>query len=178
MFSNWGKLNREALRDDRAISDYQRHKKIAALVCSYNPEEFKNITPNEVAAFEARLQSHHNSLDKPIKSEDSMGASFLDLLEASWGNATQLLEDSDLGRTKLMLHRIIDSPKLDDRERTIIKQRHLVDQEDCRTLSDLAQEFGISTERVRQIEDEGLRKLRQAMKWQPLPRRTYSPDTV
>lgn len=177
MFSNWSNLNREALREDPSITDYQRHKKIADLIRAYNPEEFKNISAKEVAAFEMRLHGNHfSSLDRPVS--ENGGAVFQDFLEASWGGAEKRLEDNDLDRTRQLLRRIVESAKLNDRERQVIRERHLADEENCRTLGDLAKEFGVSTERVRQIEEEGLRKVKQAMKWSPLAPRLHAPDKI
>jgi RNA polymerase sigma-32 factor len=51
--------------------------------------------------------------------------------------------------------------ELSPREQTIIRRRHLLD--DGATLRDLGYEFGISKERVRQIESRALGKLRRAM---------------
>jgi RNA polymerase sigma-32 factor len=51
--------------------------------------------------------------------------------------------------------------ELSPREQTIIRRRHLID--DGATLRDLGYEFGISKERVRQIENRALGKLRRAM---------------
>jgi RNA polymerase sigma-32 factor len=48
--------------------------------------------------------------------------------------------------------------RLDDRSRRIIETRWLA--EDKLTLHDLADEFGVSAERVRQIETQAIRKLR------------------
>jgi RNA polymerase sigma-32 factor len=50
---------------------------------------------------------------------------------------------------------------LDDRSRHIIESRWLAD--DKRTLHDLADEYGISAERVRQVEANAIKKLRSAM---------------
>ena len=50
---------------------------------------------------------------------------------------------------------------LDDRSRHIIESRWL--SEDKRTLHDLADEYGISAERVRQVEANAIKKLRSAM---------------
>ena len=47
---------------------------------------------------------------------------------------------------------------LDDRSRTIIQRRWL--DEDKATLHELADEYGVSAERIRQIEAKALRKLR------------------
>ena len=50
---------------------------------------------------------------------------------------------------------------LDERSRTVIKARWLT--EDKKTLQDLADEFGVSAERIRQIESAAIGKLRSAM---------------
>lgn len=49
---------------------------------------------------------------------------------------------------------------LDDRSRRIIETRWLCDSEDQLTLHDLAAEFGISAERVRQVEVKAMQKMR------------------
>jgi len=48
--------------------------------------------------------------------------------------------------------------RLDDRSRHILEARWLAD--DKRTLQDLADEYGISAERVRQLEANAMKKLR------------------
>jgi RNA polymerase sigma-32 factor len=53
---------------------------------------------------------------------------------------------------------------LDDRSRDIICARWLNDVEEQRTLVDLAQEYGISAERVRQIEVKALQKMKEYLK--------------
>jgi RNA polymerase sigma-32 factor len=64
---------------------------------------------------------------------------------------------------------------LNDRERRIFEARRLAD--DPITLEDLASEFGVSRERVRQIEVRAFEKVQRAVKnrvaaiepWAPLP---------
>ncbi|MEQ9445986.1 MAG: sigma factor-like helix-turn-helix DNA-binding protein, partial [Rhodospirillaceae bacterium] len=51
---------------------------------------------------------------------------------------------------------------LNDRERRIIQERRLSD--DPRTLEDLCEEYGVSRERVRQIENRAFEKLQVAVK--------------
>jgi len=52
--------------------------------------------------------------------------------------------------------------KLTDRERRVIEARKL--QDDPATLDDLSQEFGVSRERIRQIEVRAFEKLQKAVK--------------
>ncbi len=49
---------------------------------------------------------------------------------------------------------------LDPRERAIIEKRHLIEQDERATLSELGEEFGVTRERVRQLESRAKRKLR------------------
>ncbi|MCZ6560691.1 MAG: sigma factor-like helix-turn-helix DNA-binding protein, partial [Gammaproteobacteria bacterium] len=50
---------------------------------------------------------------------------------------------------------------LDDRSRNILQRRWLTEEKD--TLHELADEYGISAERVRQVEAAAIGKLRKAM---------------
>ena len=52
--------------------------------------------------------------------------------------------------------------KLTDRERRVFEARRL--QEDPATLEDLSQEFGVSRERIRQIEVRAFEKVQKAVK--------------
>jgi RNA polymerase sigma-32 factor len=52
--------------------------------------------------------------------------------------------------------------KLDDRSRRIIEARWLVDK-DAATLQELADEYGVSAERIRQIEGKALKSMRSQM---------------
>jgi RNA polymerase sigma-32 factor len=52
--------------------------------------------------------------------------------------------------------------KLDDRSRRIVQARWLAEDESS-TLTDLAQEFGVSAERIRQIEAAALKKMRSSL---------------
>jgi RNA polymerase sigma-32 factor len=58
-----------------------------------------------------------------------------------------------------------------ERERNILEARRLVD--DPITLEDLAAEFGVSRERVRQIEVRAFEKVQKAVKARLIP---HSPD--
>ncbi len=51
--------------------------------------------------------------------------------------------------------------ELDERTRDIVKRRWLT--EDKETLTDLAQEYGVSAERIRQIESRGMKLLKASM---------------
>jgi RNA polymerase sigma-32 factor len=77
-----------------------------------------------------------------------------------------IAERQELNRRKVLLSGALE--KLNQRERHIISERRLKD--DPTTLEGLSRHYGISRERVRQIETRGLQKLRKSMKVQ----RTYA----
>jgi RNA polymerase sigma-32 factor len=71
-----------------------------------------------------------------------------------------VVEQDEKDRQRKALIAAIDV--LDDRERQIFEARHLVDEP--RTLEDLAAQFKVSRERIRQIEARAFEKVRKAAK--------------
>jgi RNA polymerase sigma-32 factor len=53
--------------------------------------------------------------------------------------------------------------QLDDRSRRIIEARWLREDDDAATLQELADEYGVSAERIRQIESKALKTMRSQM---------------
>jgi len=71
----------------------------------------------------------------------------------------RVAEAQERGMRHALLNEALDS--LNDRERHILTERRLTD--DPKTLEDLSQEYGVSRERVRQIEVRAFEKLQKAM---------------
>ena len=83
-----------------------------------------------------------------------------DLLEDNGPLQDQIVEDAqEAGNRHSLLIEALDS--LGERERHILTQRRLI--EDPQTLEELSQEYGVSRERVRQIEVRAFEKLQKAM---------------
>ena len=83
-----------------------------------------------------------------------------DLLEDNGPLQDQIVEEAqEAGNRHSLLLEAMDS--LNDRERHILTQRRLID--DPQTLEQLSQEYGVSRERVRQIEVRAFEKLQKAM---------------
>ncbi len=83
-----------------------------------------------------------------------------DLLEDNGPLQDQIVEEAqEAGNRHSLLLEAMDS--LNDRERHILTQRRLTD--DPQTLEQLSQEYGVSRERVRQIEVRAFEKLQKAM---------------
>jgi RNA polymerase sigma-32 factor len=116
------------------------------------------VTVADVLEMESRLSGHDMAFDAPQDADEddkpSPGAYLVDnaadpyqTLEAS------SQEDSDLGSLKQGL------AKLDARSRDIIQRRWLKDGEKS-TLQELADEYGVSAERIRQVEVNAMKKMR------------------
>jgi RNA polymerase primary sigma factor len=99
------------------------------------------------------------SLNAKIGEEDG-SAELGDMLEDT---ATESVEDRVMSaEVKAAVRASLDV--LDDRERAIISGRFGLDDEDSLTLEDLSKQFGVSRERIRQIEAKALEKLARLQK--------------
>jgi RNA polymerase sigma-32 factor len=132
-----------------------------------NPEQVKEIatrlsvSEDEVVSMNRRL-SGDASLNAPIRSSDGeAGGDWQDWLVDDHDSAEEILiEQDELENRREMLSGAMSS--LNDRERRIFQARRLAD--DPVTLEDLSTEFGISRERVRQIEVRAFEKVQDAVK--------------
>ena len=106
-----------------------------------------------------RLASPDHSLNAPLRI-DGDGEWQDWLVDESETQETMLAEHQEMSRRRKLLTQSMKV--LNERERNILMQRRL--REDPMTLEDLSQEYGISRERVRQIEVRAFEKLQKAMK--------------
>ena len=117
------------------------------------------VPEEEVVNMNRRLAAPDSSLNAPVKTEGDM--EWQDwLVDDSPNQESRLVESQELGQRKQML--AVALKQLTDRERRIIVERRLIDEP--KTLEDLSSEYGISRERVRQIEVRAFDKLQKAMK--------------
>lgn len=125
--------------------------------------EALQVNPAEVLEMEQRLVSGDISLELPPDTSDGEGGnSPLLSLQAEAANPADLVEAQDSARqSQRSLSLALAS--LDPRSREIIQARWLVEGNETRTLHELAEEFGVSAERIRQIEKSALSKLKAAM---------------
>ncbi|HYF58161.1 MAG TPA: RNA polymerase sigma factor RpoH [Burkholderiaceae bacterium] len=122
-----------------------------------------NVRAQDVVEMETRMGGGDVALDPvPDDGEEAFGP--IAYLQAPESEPTQLLE----ARRRDALHgegirRALES--LDERSRRIVEARWLRDEDDggTRTLQDLAQEFGVSAERIRQIEAKALKTMKGAL---------------
>jgi len=137
-----------------------------------SPENLKKIATEldvpeaDVVSMNRRLASPDHSLNAPLRS-DSEGEWQDWLVDESESQETMLGERQELGLRRDLLEKAMTH--LNDRERHILTERRL--QENPTTLEDLSQQYGISRERVRQIEVRAFEKLQKAMKAAAVERR-------
>jgi RNA polymerase sigma-32 factor len=117
------------------------------------------VTETEVTEMNRRLSGGDASLNAPLRSESE--SEWQDwLADDTADQETRLAEREEMGdRHELLVNAMKD---LTDRERDIIEARRLRDEP--ATLEELSQKYGVSRERVRQIEVRAFEKLQRGMK--------------
>jgi RNA polymerase sigma-32 factor len=120
------------------------------------------VKPEEVLHMEARLNSYDAAFDGyPDDDSDSVRFAPADYLESPGADPAHLAQNADwMDQGKESLYNALES--LDQRSRDILSARRL--QEGKKTLHDLAREYNVSAERIRQIENEAIKKLQSAMR--------------
>ena len=114
------------------------------------------VEPHQVRQMEGRLSAHDEAFDGgPDEDEEFLSpARYLEDLNSDPADIVEL-QSSALGRQQQLAEAFTN---LDDRAKHIIQQRWLQDSK--ATLHELAEHFGISAERVRQLEKKAIKKLR------------------
>ena len=111
----------------------------------------------EVVEMETRLGGQDIALE-PVGDEDDETVAPIAYLAAEDAEPGRLIEQEQTARLRGEgLEKALDS--LDARSRRIIEARWLREKESA-TLHDLAAEFGVSAERIRQIEAKALSKMK------------------
>ncbi len=116
------------------------------------------VNPDVVLEMEKRLSAHDATFDPQFDDEERPSPSAY--LEDHRFEPSQLVEHQDWQEQQNgKLAEALES--LDERSREIISQRWLQDKKS--TLQSLAELFGVSAERIRQLEQSAFVKLREAM---------------
>lgn len=118
------------------------------------------VKPSEVREMEKRLSGIDMPFD-PLSDSDDDEASFApsQYLEDSDADPAMIFEKDNLSENNsLQLYEAIN--QLDDRSRDILQDRWLADEK--LTLHELAEKYHISAERVRQIEKNAMKKIKQS----------------
>jgi RNA polymerase sigma-32 factor len=133
----------------------------------FNQEEVERVaddlgvTPKDVLEMESRMSGHDITFDAP-DDDDENNHTFApaNYLQDTSQEPARVIEASDLADHN---HQQLSTAltKLDDRSRDIIQQRWLTD--DKSTLHQLADKYQVSAERIRQLENNAIKKLKLTM---------------
>ncbi len=133
----------------------------------FSEEEIKQVAedlgvkPSEVREMEKRLSGSDMSFD-PLSDSDDDEASYApsQYLQDEDADPADIFENESLSEENTsQLYEAIN--QLDDRSRDILQDRWLADEK--LTLHDLAEKYEISAERVRQIEKNAMKKVKQSI---------------
>jgi RNA polymerase sigma-32 factor len=118
------------------------------------------VTNEDVISMNRRLAGPDASLNAPLRSDSE--SEWQDWLadDAAVSQETQVAEDEERSIRMGLLQEAMQ--ELTDRERHILTERRLKDEPT--TLEELATQYGVSRERVRQIEVRAFEKLQKAMR--------------
>jgi RNA polymerase sigma-32 factor len=119
-----------------------------------------NVSESEVIDMNRRLSGSDASLNATVGSEDG-GAQWQDWLEDEDSDQAEAYEEKDeLDARRALLAQALSV--LNDREKDVLMQRRL--SEEPVTLEDLSESYGVSRERIRQIEVRAFEKLQAKMR--------------
>jgi RNA polymerase sigma-32 factor len=118
-----------------------------------------DVPESDVVDMNRRLAAPDHSLNAPVRM-DGEGEWQDWLVDEGDSQESMLAESQEFGRRQKLLNRALQL--LNPRERRILSERRLKDEPT--TLEDLSKEFGISRERVRQIEVRAFDKVQRAIR--------------
>ena len=120
-----------------------------------------DVSEDDVISMNRRMLGGDHSLNAQMNKNDGEETEWQDLLTDDRENQETLFEEHEEKtiRSKLMIDAL---NLLKSRENDIIIKRRLTD--NPMTLEDLSQEYKVSRERIRQIENRAFEKLQEAMK--------------
>jgi len=118
------------------------------------------VKAEEVLEMETRISGGDIALDPTPGDEESVTP--IAYLADSDDEPSEILERTQTASNRSKGLRTAMA-QLDDRSRRIIEARWLREAEDASTLQELADEYGVSAERIRQIESKALKMMRSQM---------------
>jgi RNA polymerase sigma-32 factor len=138
----------------RAIEEGDLHPEQVSKIA-----ETLNVPEDDVVQMNRRLAAPDHSLNAPLRI-DGDGEWQDWLVDEAESQETQLANSEELAKRRALLVKSMQA--LNERERHILQERRL--KESPTTLEELSQEYGISRERVRQIEVRAFEKLQKAIR--------------
>ncbi|NBN65954.1 RNA polymerase factor sigma-32 [Microvirga tunisiensis] len=151
LFFNLRRLRAKLSGEQQGITESELHRKIAETI---------GVKTADVDMMAARLSGPDTSLNAPLTESEGSSAERQDFLVSDAPLPDDIVVDAIDGERQT---RWLSSAMavLTERERRVLQERRLKD--DSATLESIGQTMGISKERVRQIENRALEKLRDAL---------------
>ena len=120
-----------------------------------------DMTPDRVREI-MRISQDPLSLDSPVgETDDSQLSDFIE--------DTQADAPAEMAARKMLGNAVVEAlSELSDREKEVVRLRFGLDDGQARTLEEVGKEFGVTRERIRQIEAKTLAKLRNPNRSQKL----------
>jgi RNA polymerase sigma-32 factor len=151
LFFNLRRLRAKLSQGNEVLTDSAIHQEIATAL---------GVHVKDVAVMDARLSGADTSLNAPVMDGEAGSSDRMDFLRSDEPlpdeQVSQIIDDE---RRSAWLHSALG--ELNARELRIIRERRLA--EEGATLESLGSALGISKERVRQIENRALEKLKAAL---------------
>ena len=120
--------------------------------------QFLGVSPDEVSHLLARMDQRDVSLEGTSAVRGSQ-ITLMDTLRSPAPDQEEQLADRD-ARERAQHQVRAALPQLKPRERYVLENRVMADDDDAATLAELGRRMGVSRERARQIEDRAIHKLR------------------
>ena len=118
------------------------------------------VSPEVVTQMEGRLSAHDMAFDGESDDEDDAWTAPSQYLESTGADPAEVVADQELSSTSSDSLSVA-MRTLDARSRDILESRWLTDEKS--TLHELAARYDVSAERIRQLEKNALKKLKNAM---------------
>lgn len=131
-----------------------------------------DVSPEDVIGMEQRLSEGEVSLEAPVQ-QGFEGSVFGDSVSTGEPGAEERVADAELRQT-FIKHIQTFAKELDEREQLIVDRRILAE-EPC-TLQEIGEAFGISRERVRQLEARIIERMREYLRENIVDFDYYGPD--
>ena len=141
------------LRSAKSSSSWLNQKETQAIA------QDLGVSTDEVTRMEGRLSANDAAFDGYGTDEDTATAP-VHFLASSMPDPADLVAEQDSAQD-MSLRLTASLSQLDERSRDILQQRWLSD--DKATLHELAAENGVSAERIRQLEQNAIKKLKRLM---------------
>ncbi|MDG4576765.1 MAG: RNA polymerase sigma factor RpoH [Defluviicoccus sp.] len=152
LFFSLNRIKRELNLISDAGLDHEQAETVATTL---------NVSAQDVIDMERRLASPDVSLNAPRSRDDDDGAEFMDtLVDDAADPEVQAAGRQESTQRHALLTRALEA--LPERERHILAERQLADEP--KTLEELGLHYGISRERVRQLEARALERVTKAVR--------------